>query len=139
MINVELFRIHEFGNIEYAPYILRDGFVISLQILDGEATDRTHAINWDLFRDPQGALVNYNVTFGSRLEQDNMLTNLWNTMVSLGEHEFITITARVPGKLITQRMYAAAQPLPLGRISRGGEFYYNSWQINFIAEQGGHV
>ena len=121
-------------NIDYSEFVI--DYSISPAILDGEGTARTAGYGWSLKRDPNGFIINFNITFGSFEKNDTKLENLWNTIKSLGSKEFISVTAITPDGVIVQNMYANPKELNLKQISRDHKIYWNPWAVAFIAEKG---
>jgi len=103
---------------------------IDMKILDGTAAGRM--ITWLMKRDPEGIILNYDITLYSIKENEPKIETLWNTLRSLGEKESVTVDAQIFGEEISQEMYANPGKLKPEKIL-DKRTTYAPWKIALIA------
>lgn len=113
--------------VEYAP---------KYELLDGEGTGRTRAPGWDMIRDPQGVLCNFNVTIYETRADNPDFQHLMNAFISLGTQQFVSVTHRDPrGLTWTQDMYFIVGEMQYKTVS-GGIVWVDDFEVQFIAQRG---
>ncbi|MDR1101695.1 MAG: hypothetical protein LBL34_05015 [Clostridiales bacterium] len=118
-------------------------YAITPQILDGSGTGRMQSVGWAMFRDPQGTIINVDVTFGVRKFANSEsvdFVGLFNKVMSLGITDFISVQFTLPtGDGLTQDMYAVPGNIKPYNQNRGDKIYTDSWQVKFIAKEAYNV
>ena len=125
-------------NIDYHIPIIN--YEIDPQILDGEATARTASVGWEMFRDPQGTIINLNVTFGLLNTNNPNFVKLFNKIMHMGITKFVSVTFDIPaGVVITQDMYIVPDKIIMIKKIKDGITYWGQWPVKFIAKRAYNV
>jgi hypothetical protein len=107
------------------------------QMLDGEATDRTRAPGWEMIREPQGIIVNFEIEIfrGTRVSNPDFVF-LLETFYRLGSEEYVTVThTDMIGKIWEQEMYYVVTGVNIGIIGNVLETSSNT-TVSFVAKKG---
>lgn len=130
--------VFKIDGIEYNVPII--GYEIEPQILDGESTARMAAIGWDMFRDPQGTIINASIEYGIPTSKNADFVKLFNKIMSSGKTQFFNVVLNLPtGVLLTQDMYAVPDKIKMQRITKNGITYWGNWSVRFIAKRAYNV
>ena len=111
-------------------------FAMFIENLDSPATGRMQTDGWLLFREPQGTIININVTVGlSSNRNTSDFTGLINEIKSFGRTDFKSITFMTPSGAITQDMYATVGEISAVRFESENETYWGALEIKFVAKE----
>lgn len=108
-------------------------YEISEEPLDSDATGRRST--WEMYRDPQGIIINLVVTFGQpKNKSDNSdFVSLWRALRSMAVGGFADITFVTPLETLTQSMYVAPYKANMRHFTKDGVKYYGEIVAEFIA------
>lgn len=110
-------------------------FVVHIENLDGDGTGRMAAYGWPLFRQPQGTIINFDITVGAPSNRPSGdFLKLYNDMKSFGRTQFRTLSFNTPAGVITQQMYGTVGDIRAIRFHRDGEDYWAAFSCKFIAK-----
>jgi len=120
-------EIRKLEIIKYTP---------KFELLDGEGTERTKAPGWDLIRNPQGVICNFNIEiFETRTDNPDFIYFM-EQFVSLGSVPFLPIKHRDPmGKVWNQLMYYVVDEFDI-EVFEDGYAYTSDIKAQFIAKKG---
>lgn len=111
-------------------------FTVHIENLDGPGTDRTQADGWPMFRQPQGTILNFDITVGAPTNRaSGDFLKLYNDMKSFGRKDFRTLTFNTPAGPITQEMYGTVGDIVGIRFTKNGEDYWAAFTCQFIAKE----
>lgn len=112
-------------------------YTIGTEILDGEASGRTAATGWPMFRQPQGVIKNLALELSPADSKNQLFLDFINVLDSFGDTDFRQVYFKAPGQEINQKMYAGGSySLDVLRIDQDGTQHYAALQIQLIAERG---
>ena len=110
---------------------------ISTEILDGDATGRTAADGWPMFRQPQGTIINIDsLEFGLCDDSREDFIALIQALRSFGSQDFRTVKFRTQIDDIEQLMYGTSFSQDMRRFRRDGVTYWGNLTTKFIAKRG---
>ena len=124
---------HEYKNLHITKYLPK------YELLDGEGTGRTKAALWDMVRDPQGFIVNFELAFAPTDTRNSDYIHLCDMLESLGTNEFVSVYHLDPrGKGYTQDMYFTMRVPEMKRVHEIPETWAHTrdFSANFIARRG---
>jgi hypothetical protein len=111
-------------------------FTPKIELLDGEGTGRTKADLWDMIRQPQGYILNFTVEIAPTLSTNQDFQHLYNTCLSLGSREFVSVSFIDPaGNPINQEMYYTLDGIDFTWVENG-KIKTGPIRANFIAKRG---
>ena len=108
------------------------------ELLDGEGTGRTKAPGWDMIRDPQGVICNFEVEiFQMRADNPDYIF-LMDTFYSLGQRDFVNVSHRDPtGRVWSQPMYYVVDCPGFVKIDpKSSVIHVETFKARFIAKRG---
>jgi len=112
-------------------------YVPKIELLDGPGTGRSNADLWDMIRQPQGYILNFQIEIYSTLSTNEDFKHLYNTCLSLGSIEFVPVTVvDLLGNDLTQNMYFTLEGIEFRRSNSDNSIRTGNIKANFIAQRG---
>lgn len=113
--------------------------VIRPERRDSEGAGRSAAVNQDLIKDSNGYLYHFTAEFAGVCSENADFKDLFDTIMTLGSEEFLTVELELPTGAITQEMDATGGDIEYKMRMRDGVTLWGSWEVKFEARRIVHL